>query len=91
MFNLQLFPNIDFVHLGVLYMRAFGQSRGGLRCVCVCEDIVFIHLLKLLLWLVQCNAPHFHYQGKNAGLRIITRQSDVFSNNDPNQSDATER
>ena len=37
-----------------------------------------------------CNARHFHYQGKNAGLRVITQQSKAFSNNDPNQSDATE-
>jgi len=30
-----------------------------------------------------CNALHFHYQDKNVGLGIITRQSDAFSSNDP--------
>jgi hypothetical protein len=33
-----------------------------------------------------CNAPHFQYRGKNIGLGIITRQRDVFSSNDLNQS-----
>jgi len=38
-----------------------------------------------------CNALYFHYQGKNNGLWIITRQNDIFSSNDPNQSDAMQQ
>jgi hypothetical protein len=32
--------------------------------------------------LPNCNGPHFHYQDKNAGLGVITRQSGAFSSND---------